>query len=95
MTPARSVIGHNYLWFGCCSGSFESSKNLFRAILTEAGKIKERGMQEFGGTIMIADRVEIIHQGDLNGNQWIIRVELPSDFWRLEKETEPLKGLAQ
>lgn len=27
---------------------------------------------------MIADSVEIIHQGDANGNQWIIRVELPS-----------------
>jgi glyoxylase-like metal-dependent hydrolase (beta-lactamase superfamily II) len=35
-------------------------------------------MEEFAGTTMIADRIEIIHQGDLNGNQWIIRVKLPS-----------------
>ncbi|MBN1103526.1 MAG: MBL fold metallo-hydrolase [Deltaproteobacteria bacterium] len=27
---------------------------------------------------MFADRTEIIHQGDLNGNQWIIQVNLPS-----------------
>ena len=35
-------------------------------------------MEEFAGTTMIADRIEIIHQGDLNGNQWIIEVKLPS-----------------
>jgi glyoxylase-like metal-dependent hydrolase (beta-lactamase superfamily II) len=35
-------------------------------------------MEEFGGTTMIAHRIEIIHQGDLNGNQWIIQVKLPS-----------------
>jgi glyoxylase-like metal-dependent hydrolase (beta-lactamase superfamily II) len=35
-------------------------------------------MDEFGGSKMIEDRIEIIHQGDLNGNQWIIRVGLPS-----------------
>jgi hypothetical protein len=35
-------------------------------------------MEEFAGTTMIADRIEIIHQGDLNGNQWIIEIKLPS-----------------
>lgn len=35
-------------------------------------------MEELGGTIMFADRIEIIHQGDVNGNRWIIQVKLPS-----------------
>jgi len=35
-------------------------------------------MEEFGRTTMIPDRIEIIHQGDLNGNRWIIQVKLPS-----------------
>jgi glyoxylase-like metal-dependent hydrolase (beta-lactamase superfamily II) len=35
-------------------------------------------MEESGETMMFADSTEIIHQGDLNGNRWIIRVKLPS-----------------
>jgi len=35
-------------------------------------------MEEFGETTMFEDRIEIIHQGDQNGNGWIIRVKLPS-----------------
>lgn len=42
------------------------------------GEIKNREREEFGGTTMIADGIEIVHQGDGNGNNWIIQVKLPS-----------------
>lgn len=41
-------------------------------------EIQKRETEEFGRTIMIADRIEVIHQGDGNGNNWIIQVKLPS-----------------
>jgi glyoxylase-like metal-dependent hydrolase (beta-lactamase superfamily II) len=49
-------------------------------------------MEECGRSKMIADRVEIIHQGDQNGNQWIIRVELPSGRSILGLATENVYG---
>lgn len=92
MKPVRSVNRHNYLLFGCCFGSFVSLNTIVITTPTEAGEIQERGVEEFGGTIMIADRVEIIHQGDLNGNQWIIRVGLPSGRSILGLATENVYG---
>jgi glyoxylase-like metal-dependent hydrolase (beta-lactamase superfamily II) len=41
---------------------------------------------------MIADKIEIIHQGDLNGNQWIIRIKLPSGRSILGLATENVYG---